>query len=114
MYVFSASTSAPSPLEPPAPAPCPSRVTRRGRLVDCIVSTGGGIEEDFIKCLGPTKIGEGCGAAPTAPLRSYAIGDFALDGRSLRLKGINRIGNLLVPNDNYVSHCSVAAADVSL
>jgi deoxyhypusine synthase len=28
------------------------------RLVDCIVSTGGGIEEDFIKCLGPTKIGE--------------------------------------------------------
>ena len=27
------------------------------RLVDCIVSTGGGIEEDFIKCLGPTKIG---------------------------------------------------------
>jgi hypothetical protein len=31
------------------------------RLVDCIVSTGGGIEEDFIKCLGPTKIGA-CGA----------------------------------------------------
>jgi hypothetical protein len=30
------------------------------------------------------------------------IGDFALDGRSLRLKGVNRIGNLLVPNDNYV------------
>jgi hypothetical protein len=53
-------------------------------------------------------------AAPPQPLRSYAIGDFALDGRSLRLKGINRIGNLLVPNDNYVSHCSVAAADVSL
>ena len=43
-------------------------MTRRGRLVDCIVSTGGGIEEDFIKCLGPTKIGAGCGAAPTAPL----------------------------------------------
>lgn len=27
------------------------------------------------------------------------IGDFSLPGRSLRRKGINRIGNLLVPND---------------
>ena len=36
------------------------------------------------------------------PVTSCAIGDFALDGKSLRLKGINRIGNLLVPNDNYV------------
>ena len=52
--------------------------------VDCIVSTAGGIEEDFIKCLASTY-----------------LGDFALSGRDLRLKGINRIGNLLVPNDNY-------------
>lgn len=29
------------------------------------------------------------------------LGDFALEGRTLREKGINRIGNLLVPNDNY-------------
>ena len=29
------------------------------------------------------------------------IGDFALSGRDLRSKGINRIGNLLVPNANY-------------
>jgi deoxyhypusine synthase len=49
------------------------------------VSTAGGIEEDFIKCLAPTF-----------------LGDFSLPGRELRLKGINRIGNLLVPNDNYV------------
>jgi deoxyhypusine synthase len=28
-------------------------------------------------------------------------GDFALKGSALRKKGINRIGNLLVPNDNY-------------
>ena len=55
------------------------------KLVDCIVTTAGGIEEDFIKCLAPTY-----------------LGDFALDGRELRNKGINRIGNLLVPNDNYV------------
>lgn len=30
------------------------------------------------------------------------IGDFSLPGRQLREKGINRIGNLLVPNNNYV------------
>ena len=55
------------------------------KKVDCIVTSGGGIEEDFIKCLAPTF-----------------LGDFSLDGRTLRSKGINRIGNLLVPNDNYV------------
>ena len=50
-----------------------------------VVSTAGGIEEDFVKCLAPTF-----------------LGDFSLSGRELRRKGINRIGNLLVPNDNYV------------
>ena len=29
------------------------------------------------------------------------IGDFALKGAMLRERGINRIGNLLAPNDNY-------------
>ena len=48
------------------------------------MTTAGGIEEDFIKCLAPTY-----------------IGDFALKGATLREKGINRIGNMLVPNDNY-------------
>jgi len=52
--------------------------------VDCLVTTGGGIEEDFIKCLAPTL-----------------VGDFRLDGSALRQRGLNRIGNLLVPNDNY-------------
>ena len=52
--------------------------------MDVIVATAGGIEEDFIKCLAPTY-----------------IGDFALKGADLRTRGINRIGNLLVPNDNY-------------
>jgi deoxyhypusine synthase len=46
--------------------------------------SAGGVEEDFIKCLAPTY-----------------IGDFNLNGGMLRKKGINRIGNLLVPNDNY-------------
>lgn len=54
------------------------------RLVDCIVTTAGGVEEDFIKCLAPTF-----------------LGDWNLKGKDLRAKGINRIGNLLVPNDNY-------------
>eukprot|EP00041_Stephanoeca_diplocostata_P010297 m.163439 g.163439 ORF g.163439 m.163439 type:complete len:364 (-) comp18102_c0_seq2:380-1471(-) len=54
------------------------------KMVDVIVTTAGGIEEDFIKCLAPTY-----------------IGDFKLDGETLRKKGINRIGNLLVPNKNY-------------
>ncbi|XP_021938994.1 probable deoxyhypusine synthase isoform X2 [Zootermopsis nevadensis] len=53
-------------------------------MVDCIVTTAGGVEEDLIKCLAPTY-----------------IGDFHLEGRKLREKGINRIGNLLVPNENY-------------
>ena len=52
--------------------------------VDVLVTTAGGIEEDLIKCLAPTYLGE-----------------FSLPGRELRQKGINRIGNLLVPNDNY-------------
>ena len=29
------------------------------------------------------------------------LGEFSLRGKELRSKGINRIGNLLVPNDNY-------------
>lgn len=52
--------------------------------VSCLVTTAGGVEEDLIKCLGPTFLGA-----------------FNLDGRELRSKGLNRIGNLLVPNDNY-------------
>lgn len=60
------------------------RFLAQHKLVDVIVSTAGGIEEDFIKCLAQTY-----------------IGDFSLKGEDLRRRGINRIGNLLVPNDNY-------------
>ena len=31
----------------------------------------------------------------------FFIGKFNLDGRDLRLKGLNRTGNLIVPNDDY-------------
>lgn len=61
------------------------RFLAQHRCVDAMVTTGGGIEEDFMKCLAP-----------------HYMGDFALKGKALRERGINRIGNLLVPNDNYV------------
>ncbi|ORZ20349.1 deoxyhypusine synthase [Absidia repens] len=54
------------------------------KMVDVIVATAGGVEEDFIKCLAPTY-----------------LGDFNLKGSNLRKQGLNRIGNLLVPNNNY-------------
>jgi deoxyhypusine synthase len=56
----------------------------KNKMVDVIVTTAGGIEEDLVKCFQPTY-----------------MGDFKLRGRDLRKKGINRIGNLLVPNKNY-------------
>ncbi|KAJ5223251.1 deoxyhypusine synthase [Penicillium chermesinum] len=52
--------------------------------VSAIVTTAGGVEEDIIKCLAPTY-----------------LGSFATPGAGLRAKGLNRIGNLLVPNNNY-------------
>ncbi|GAA5820061.1 hypothetical protein JCM11251_005467 [Rhodosporidiobolus azoricus] len=57
------------------------------KYVSCLVTTAGGIEEDLIKCLGPTFL------APK--------GEFSAEGANLRRRGLNRIGNLLVPNDNY-------------
>jgi deoxyhypusine synthase len=54
------------------------------KMVDAIVTTAGGVEEDIIKCLGHTY-----------------VGDFALKGRELRLQGQNRIGNMIIPNSNY-------------
>lgn len=55
------------------------------KLVDCLVTTAGGIEEDFIKTHAP-----------------FMVADFRLDGAQLRRKGINRIGNLLAPNERYI------------
>eukprot|EP00892_Ulva_mutabilis_P006398 jgi/Ulvmu1/412/UM001_0419.1 len=56
----------------------------KNRMIDVMVTTAGGVEEDLIKCLAPTY-----------------IGSFCLPGKELRLKGQNRIGNMLVPNNNY-------------
>eukprot|EP01102_Stenamoeba_stenopodia_P006984 TRINITY_DN1952_c0_g2_i1.p1 TRINITY_DN1952_c0_g2~~TRINITY_DN1952_c0_g2_i1.p1 ORF type:complete len:372 (-),score=94.49 TRINITY_DN1952_c0_g2_i1:218-1333(-) len=56
----------------------------QNKMVSAVVTTAGGIEEDIIKCLAPTY-----------------MGDFNLKGAELRSQGLNRIGNLLVPNANY-------------
>lgn len=52
--------------------------------VSAIVTTAGGVEEDLIKCLGHTY-----------------MGSFTDQGAALRAKGMNRIGNMIVPNSNY-------------
>ncbi|MBI4144918.1 deoxyhypusine synthase [Candidatus Woesearchaeota archaeon] len=53
-------------------------------MVDVLVTTAGGIEEDFIKCMKP-----------------FVLGDFRAKGAALREQGINRTGNIFVPNDRY-------------
>ncbi|GAA94433.1 uncharacterized protein L969DRAFT_20370 [Mixia osmundae IAM 14324] len=57
------------------------------KYVTGICTTAGGIEEDLIKCLGPTYL--------------TPQGSFDQSGADLRKRGLNRIGNLIVPNDNY-------------
>lgn len=52
--------------------------------VSAIVTTAGGVEEDLIKCLGDTY-----------------LSSFSARGAELRAQGLNRIGNLVVPNANY-------------
>ncbi len=54
------------------------------KMVDIIVTTAGGVEEDIIKCIEP-----------------FMLGDFEAPGAELRAKGINRTGNIFVPNSRY-------------
>ena len=56
----------------------------KNKMIDCIVTTCGAIEEDFMKCMAPAYMGK-----------------FEYDGLELRQRGLNRIGNMVVPNDNY-------------
>jgi deoxyhypusine synthase len=62
------------------------RYLAENKKVNVIVTTAGGIEEDIIKCLG-----------------NFILGDFNLSGKELRKKGINRVGNILIPNARYCS-----------
>ncbi len=58
----------------------------KNKYVDVLVTTAGGIEEDIIKSIKP-----------------FLLGTFNADGAVLRERGINRIGNIFVPNDRYVN-----------
>ncbi len=55
------------------------------KMVHVLVTTAGGVEEDIIKSLKP-----------------FAIGVFNVSGRSMYEKGINRTGNIFIPNDRYL------------
>jgi deoxyhypusine synthase len=55
------------------------------KLVDVIVTTAGAVEEDFVKSIAG----------------DFLLGSFKADGKMLREKGINRTGNIFVPNERY-------------
>jgi deoxyhypusine synthase len=52
--------------------------------VDAVITTGGAIDHDLIKSHAP-----------------YVVGNFAADDAELHKRGINRIGNVFVPNERY-------------
>ena len=54
------------------------------KKVEVMVTTAGGIEEDFVKCFG-----------------NFKLGKFSESGELLHEQGINRTGNILVPNSRY-------------
>ena len=57
----------------------------KNKMIDVIITSVGSIEEDLIKCKKP-----------------FLLGDFDVSDIDLHRKGINRIGNVFVPNDRYV------------
>lgn len=54
------------------------------RLIDVIVTTCGTLDHDLARCW-----------------RDYYCGSFNLDDKELHRMGINRLGNILIPNDSY-------------
>ena len=61
------------------------RYLAQHKMIDCIVTTAGGIEEDLMKCMG-----------------TFHLGEFNMNDIENRLNGHCRIGNILVANDNYI------------
>ncbi|MBU0530123.1 MAG: deoxyhypusine synthase [Nanoarchaeota archaeon] len=57
------------------------------KMVHVLVTTVGGIEEDVIKTMKP-----------------FLLGRFDADGGNLRNMGINRTGNIFIPNDRYIAY----------
>ena len=60
------------------------RYLAKNKKVGVIVTTAGGIEEDIIKCLG-----------------DFILGEFSASGELLNKKGVNRAGNIYIPNALY-------------
>src|SRR3989338_2773151 len=56
----------------------------KNKKVDVLVTSAGGVEEDIIKCL-----------------KQFVLGNFNVSGRMMFENGINRIGNIFVPNDRF-------------
>ena len=56
------------------------------RLVDCIITSTGSIEEDVMKCSAP-----------------FSLGSFNADDAELKENGMNRIGNIFVKDEQYVA-----------
>ncbi len=57
----------------------------KNKLVNFLVTTTGGLEEDILKIHGP-----------------FLKGSFDADGAYLRKNGVNRSGNIYVPNERYI------------
>jgi deoxyhypusine synthase len=71
----------------------------------CIISTGTrGIIKEFVKRKWFDVVITTCGTLDHDLARSYANyyhGDFLMNDKELHRKGINRLGNVLVPNESY-------------
>lgn len=57
----------------------------KNELVHVLATTVGAIEEDIIKCFKP-----------------FVLGNYRANGTQLREEGINRTGNIFIPNDRYI------------
>lgn len=57
----------------------------KNKMVDVIITTGAGVEEDVIKTLS-----------------DFRLGNFDVTGRTLFEHGVGRIGNIFVPNERYL------------
>lgn len=57
----------------------------KNKLVDVIITSTGAIEEDIMRQKGP-----------------FLIGDFNFDDKDLHKAGINRVGNIFIPDDRYM------------
>jgi len=63
------------------------RYLAENKKIDVLVTTAGGVDDDLVKCFGDLRLGK-----------------FSTSGELLRKEGINRTGNILVPNQRYVKY----------